>query len=264
MTAENTMEHGIGATLVVVPTYDERDNLGPVLRRLHATVPAAHVLVVDDASPDGTGQLADELAATDDRVRVLHRSTKAGLGTAYTAGFRWALEREYDVIVEMDADGSHAPEDLPRLLTALVTGGAEVALGSRYVPGGRVANWPRHRKWLSRGGNLYSRVALGVGIADITSGFRAYRRHVLAVLPLGEVASQGYCFQVDLAWRAARAGFRVVEVPITFTEREQGSSKMSGRIVREALWQVTRWGVRHRLGQLAGRRHPAHATRDAS
>jgi len=243
-------EGAVGATLVVVPTYDERDNLGPVLRRLHATMPAAHVLVVDDASPDGTGQLADELAAADGRIGVLHRSTKAGLGTAYTAGFRWALEREYDVIVEMDADGSHAPEELPRLLTALVTEGADVVLGSRYVPDGRVLNWPRHRKWLSRGGNLYSRVALGVEISDVTSGFRAYRRHVLAALPLGEVASQGYCFQVDLAWRTVRAGFRVVEVPITFTEREQGSSKMSGCIVREALWQVTRWGVRHRLGRL--------------
>ncbi|MDQ3886787.1 MAG: polyprenol monophosphomannose synthase [Actinomycetota bacterium] len=250
-------EHGIGSTLVVVPTYDERDNLGPVLRRLHTAVPEAHVLVVDDASPDGTGQLADELAAADDRMWVLHRSAKAGLGTAYTAGFRWALERGYDVIVEMDADGSHAPEDLSRLLAALVTEGADVAVGSRYIPGGRVVNWPRHRKWLSRGGNLYSRAALGVKIADVTSGFRAYRRHVLTVLPLGEVASQGYCFQVDLAWRTVRAGFRVLEVPITFIEREQGSSKMSSRIVREALWQVTRWGVQYRLGRLAHRRVPA-------
>jgi apolipoprotein N-acyltransferase len=249
----NVTGHGMGSTLVVVPTYNERDNLGPVLRRLHAAVPAAHVLVVDDASPDGTGQLADELAATDDRICVLHRSTKGGLGTAYTAGFRWALERGYDVIVEMDADGSHAPEELPRLLTTLVRDGADVTMGSRYVAGGRVVNWPRHRKWLSRAGNLYSQIALGVTVADMTSGFRAYRRHVLAVLPLGEVASQGYCFQVDIAWRAVRAGFRVVEVPITFTERERGSSKMSGRIVREALWRVTRWGLRHRLRQLAGR-----------
>ncbi len=249
-------EHGIGATLVVVPTYDERDNLAPVLRRLHDTVPTAHVLVVDDASPDGTGQLADELAATDERICVLHRSTKGGLGTAYTAGFHWALDRGYDVIVEMDADGSHAPEELPRLLATLVRKGADVTMGSRYVAGGRVVNWPRHRRWLSRGGNLYSQVALGVAISDMTSGFRAYRRHVLAVLPLGEVASQGYCFQVDIAWRAVRAGFLVVEVPITFTEREQGSSKMSGRIVREALWRVTRWGLRHRLSQLAGRLRP--------
>lgn len=239
-------------TLVVLPTYDERDNLGAVLLRLHDAVPGAHALVVDDASPDGTGELADELAAADDRLSVLHRAGKDGLGAAYRAGFRWALERHYDVIVEMDADGSHDPADLPRLLDALRE--ADLVLGSRYVSGGQVTNWPRHREWLSRGGNLYSRLVLGVGIQDVTSGFRAYRRHVLAALSLDDVASQGYCFQVDLAWRTVRAGYRVVEVPITFTEREQGSSKMSGDIVREALWLVTRWGIRYRLGQLAGYR----------
>lgn len=241
-------------TVVVIPTYDERATLATLLDRLHAAVPDAHALVVDDNSPDGTGVLADELAAADDRVHVLHRSVKAGLGAAYVAGFRWALARGYEVMVEMDGDGSHAPEDLPRLLNALAADarGADLVLGSRYVPGGRVVNWPRHRQWLSRGGNLYSRLALGVHLHDITGGFRAYRRRVLEGLDLDTVASQGYCFQVDLAWRTVRAGFTVVEVPITFTEREQGQSKMTGGIVREALWRVTIWGAQHRLAQLRG------------
>jgi dolichol-phosphate mannosyltransferase len=241
---------------VVIPTYNERACLQQILERLRAAVPSAHALVVDDSSPDGTGELADELAAADDRVYVLHRPLKTGLGAAYVAGFQWALERGYEVVVEMDADGSHAPEDLPRLLDALSDdppgAGADLVLGSRYVPGGRVVNWPRHREWLSRGGNLYSRMALGVHINDITGGFRAYRRQVLESLDLGTVASAGYCFQVDLAWRTVRAGFTVVEVPITFTEREQGQSKMTGGIVREALWRVTVWGLMHRLRQLRG------------
>jgi dolichol-phosphate mannosyltransferase len=249
----------LGAVLVVIPTYNERENLGPIVARLHASVPDAHVLIVDDNSPDGTGVLADELAGGDKRVHVLHRSAKNGLGAAYTAGFEWALAREYGVIVEMDADGSHPPEALPRLLDALrgadgasgvVGQGADLVLGSRYVPGGRVVNWPRHREWLSRGGNLYSRLALGVRITDITGGYRAYRRRVLEKLALDNVASQGYCFQVDLAWRTTLAGFRVVEVPITFTERAIGESKMSGSIVREALLRVTQWGLRHRWNQL--------------
>ncbi|MGQ0773849.1 MAG: polyprenol monophosphomannose synthase [Pseudonocardiales bacterium] len=245
------------STVVVIPTYNERATLPAVLDRLHAAVPGAHALVVDDASPDGTGVLADELSAADDRVHVLHRSAKAGLGAAYVAGFRWALERGYEVVVEMDGDGSHAPEDLPHLLNALADGpdgaAADLVLGSRYVPGGRVVNWPWHRQWLSRGGNVYSRLVLGVHLHDITGGYRAYRRRVLECLDLDTVASQGYCFQVDLAWRTVRAGFTVVEVPITFTEREQGQSKMTGGIVREALWRVTVWGVQHRLAQLRGR-----------
>ncbi|MGH8939671.1 MAG: polyprenol monophosphomannose synthase [Actinomycetes bacterium] len=244
-------EEPLGAVLVVIPTYNERENIGPIVRRVHDAVPDAHVLVVDDNSPDGTGALADELAAGDDRVHVLHRTAKNGLGAAYVAGFGWALARDYGVIVEMDADGSHAPEELPRLLDTLRT--SDLVLGSRYVAGGRVVNWPRHRELLSRGGNLYSRLALGVPIRDITGGYRAYRRRVLEKLVLDDVASQGYCFQVDLAWRTAQAGFRVVEVPITFTEREVGQSKMSGSIVREALWRVTQWGARHRLNQLLGR-----------
>jgi dolichol-phosphate mannosyltransferase len=253
---------------VVIPTYDERDTLPIILRRLRDAVPGAHALVVDDASPDGTGEVADELAAADPHVHVLHRSGKAGLGVAYVAGFRWALEQGYDVIVEMDADGSHAPEDLPRLLDALADdtpgSGADLVLGSRYVPGGRVVNWPWHRAWLSRGGNIYSRLALGVHINDVTGGFRAYRRHVLQALDIDTVASQGYCFQVDLAWRAVRAGFTVAEVPITFTERELGRSKMTSSIVREALWRVTVWGVRHRMAQLRGRSDTATRTGETS
>lgn len=236
--------------LVIIPTYDERENLPLILERLFAAVPTAHVLVADDGSPDGTGEVADEWAARDERVTVLHRTEKAGLGAAYIAGFGWGLDHGYDVLVEMDADGSHPPEQLPRLLDALQH--ADLVLGSRYVPGGKVVNWPKHREWLSRGGNLYSRLALGVRINDITGGYRAYRATVLKALALDEVASTGYCFQVDLAWRTVRAGFRVAEVPITFTERQIGTSKMSGNIVREALLKVTVWGAAHRWQQVTG------------
>jgi dolichol-phosphate mannosyltransferase len=235
------MAEPTGPVLVVIPTYDERDNLGPVLSRLHAAVPAADVLVVDDASPDGTGELADEMADADPRIRVLHRSGKEGLGAAYVAGFAEALKGEHQIVVEMDADGSHAPEDLPALLAALED--ADLVLGSRYMPGGEVLNWPAHREWLSRGGNLYSRLALGVSLRDITGGYRVFRRQVLEELDIASVSSQGYCFQVDMAWRAVRAGFRVREVPITFAERERGTSKMSSAIVAEAFWRVTQWGV---------------------
>ncbi|PSL57657.1 dolichol-phosphate mannosyltransferase [Saccharothrix carnea] len=238
----------LGPVLVVIPTYNERDNIGKIVKRLHAALPRAHALVVDDGSPDGTGQLADDMAAADDRVHVLHRTEKAGLGAAYVAGFRWALERDYAVVVEMDADGSHAPEDLPRLLDALRD--ADLVLGSRYVPGGSTVNWPKYRELISRGGNVYSQIALGAKVKDITGGFRAFRAEVLERLKLGTVASQGYCFQIDLAWRTIELGYRVVEVPITFTEREIGESKMSGNIVREALWRVTKWGVRRRATQL--------------
>ncbi|GHE82210.1 dolichol-phosphate mannosyltransferase [Amycolatopsis deserti] len=238
----------IDPVLVVIPTYNERDNLPLVLDRLHRALPAVHALVVDDGSPDGTGELADKIAAGDDRVHVLHRTEKAGLGAAYVAGFRWGLERDYRTIVEMDADGSHAPEDLPRMLEALDD--TDLVLGSRYVPGGSLVNWPKHRELLSRAANLYSRLALGVRIKDVTAGFRAYRREVLEKLPLEEIASRGYCFQIDLAWRTVRTGFDVVEVPITFTEREIGQSKMSGAIIREALLRVGLWGARHRAEQV--------------
>ncbi|WP_033439944.1 polyprenol monophosphomannose synthase [Saccharothrix sp. NRRL B-16314] len=238
----------LGPVLVVIPTYNERDNIGKIVRRLHTALPDVHALVVDDGSPDGTGDLADEMAAADDRVHVMHRTEKAGLGAAYVAGFRWALDRGYAVVVEMDADGSHAPEDLPRLLDALRD--ADLVLGSRYVPGGSTVNWPKYRELISRGGNVYSQIALGAKVKDITGGFRAFRAEVLQRLKLDTVASQGYCFQIDLAWRTIELGHRVVEVPITFTEREVGESKMSGNIVREALWRVTKWGVRRRATQL--------------
>jgi len=247
--------NGLDRVLVIVPTYNEADNVVQIARRLHDAVPSAHLLVVDDSSPDGTGRLADDLAARNDWAHVLHRDEKAGLGAAYVSGFGWAADRGYDVVVEMDADGSHAPEQLPRLLAAL--GCADVVLGSRWVPGGEVVNWPRHRELLSRGGNAYTRLVLGLPLRDATGGYRAYRREVLDALPLGEVSSQGYCFQVDLAWQAWRAGNRVVEVPITFVERERGESKMSRDIVVEALWRVTLWGLtsrrsRHRLHQRQG------------
>lgn len=238
----------LGQVLVIIPTYNERDNIEPILARVAASVPDAHALIVDDASPDGTGKIADELAAADPRIHVMHRTTKTGLGGAYIAGFAWGLEHGYDVVVEMDADGSHAPEQLPRLLDALRR--ADVVLGSRWVPGGTVVNWPKSRELISRGGNLYTRVALGINLRDATGGYRAYRRSVLEAIDYRAVVSEGYCFQVDLAWRAARQGFRVVEVPITFANRERGESKMSGAIVREALWRVTQWGVRHRADQL--------------
>jgi dolichol-phosphate mannosyltransferase len=230
-----------GRILVVIPTYQERDNLGPVVARLHAAVPEADVLVVDDASPDGTGELADEMAAADPRIKVLHREGKQGLGAAYLAGFAEALRGDYQIVVEMDADGSHPPEDLPALLEALDD--ADVVLGSRYVPGGVVRNWPARRQAISRAGNLYSRIALGVPIKDITAGFRVFRRQVLEELDLDQISSQGYCFQIDMAWRAVLGGFRVREVPITFTERERGSSKMDTSIVVEAFWRVACWGA---------------------
>ncbi|GAB3308623.1 polyprenol monophosphomannose synthase [Geodermatophilus aquaeductus] len=241
--------------LVVIPTYDEVDNLEPVLGRLHAAVPGAHALVVDDGSPDGTGELAEELAARDARVHVLRRTEKAGLGPAYVAGFRWGRERGYDVLVEMDADGSHHPEQLPALLAALDD--ADLALGSRYVPGGSVEDWPRRRLLLSRLGNVYTRRVLRLPLADATGGFRAVRGELVDRLPFDRVASQGYCFQVDWAWRAWREGARVVEVPITFSERKSGRSKMTSSIVVEALARVTGWGLQDRLAdRLPGRVPP--------
>jgi dolichol-phosphate mannosyltransferase len=234
--------------LVIIPTYDERENIEQIVKRVGTAVPAAHVLVVDDASPDGTGKVADALAEDDPRIHVLHRSAKRGLGAAYIAGFGWGLDNGYDVLVEMDADGSHAPEQLHRLLGALDS--ADLVLGSRYVPGGSVVNWPRRREVLSRGGNLYVRMALGLKLHDATGGYRAFRRQVLERIDYAGVASQGYCFQVDLARRALDAGFAVAEVPITFAERERGESKMSRQIVREAFVRVGQWGIAKRREQL--------------
>ncbi|MEV0785863.1 polyprenol monophosphomannose synthase [Streptomyces sp. NPDC050423] len=244
----------LGRTLVIIPTYNEAENIKPIVSRVRAAVPEADILVADDNSPDGTGKLADELAAGDDRVHVLHRQGKEGLGAAYLAGFRWGMEHDYGVLVEMDADGSHQPEELPRLLTALK--GADLVLGSRWVPGGRVVNWPKSREMISRGGSTYSRLMLGLRTRDVTGGYRAFRTETLKGIGLDEVASQGYCFQVDLARRAIEAGYHVVEVPITFVDREIGDSKMSRDILVEALWRVTAWGVTTRTNRVLGRRTP--------
>lgn len=238
----------IGRIVVLIPTYNERENLPLIVSRMRAAVPEADVLVLDDSSPDGTGVVADELAAADEQVRVLHRPSKAGLGAAYLAGFALALDKDYDVLVEMDADGSHQPEQLRTLLDALAD--SDIVLGSRWVPGGSVVNWPIHRKALSLGGNVYTRVLLGMPIGDATGGFRAYRASALRAMDLQDVASQGYCFQVDLVWRALRRGLSVVEVPITFVERAIGESKMSEGIVRESLRNITVWGARYRLEQV--------------
>jgi dolichol-phosphate mannosyltransferase len=239
---------GVGRVLVVIPTYNESDNIRGITGRVRAAVPQVDILIADDNSPDGTGRIADELSAADERVHVLHRPGKQGLGAAYIAGFALARERGYDAVVEMDADGSHSPEELPRLLDALRD--ADLVIGSRYVRGGTLVNWPVRRLVLSRGANLYTRIALGMPIKDATAGYRAYRMPVLEKIELDSVSSQGYCFQVDLGWRAYRHGFRVAEVPITFVERERGASKMSSAVVREALWRVTVWGTQARLNTL--------------
>lgn len=239
--------------LVVVPTYDERENLPGIVERVLGTVPAVRLLVVDDGSPDGTGELADGLAARDDRIAVLHHRPKRGLGAAYVDAFAhvMATHTADDVgwVVQMDADGSHAPEDLPAMFAAARTDGADLVLGSRYVPGGRVVNWPWYRNALSRSANVYSRRALRLPVRDVTGGFRLFRREVLEAVTASPVSSQGYCFQVDLAFRVQRAGFTVREVPIVFTERCAGASKMSGAVVREALWRITAWAVRDRLAR---------------
>lgn len=224
------------AALIVAPTYDERDNLPRLVAAIHAAVPGAHVLVVDDASPDGTGALADELAGVDDRVHVLHRAGKLGLGTAYLDGFRWGLERGYPLLCQMDADGSHQPRHLPAMLAAAEH--ADVVLGSRYVPGGGTRDWPRRRRWTSRGGNWYARTVLGLPYRDLTGGYKCFRREVLAALDLGAVRSVGYAFQIELTWLAARAGYRICEVPIVFPDRAAGRSKMSLGIAAEAMRNV--------------------------
>jgi dolichol-phosphate mannosyltransferase len=236
-----------GRAAIIIPTYNEAENLEEIVARVRAAVPAADILIADDNSPDGTGDIADKLALTDDHVHVLHRAGKQGLGAAYLAGFRWALERGYGAMVEMDADGSHDPAQLPALLAALED--ADLVVGSRWVHGGTVRNWPKSRELLSRGGNTYARMMLGIPVHDATGGFRAYRASTLRDINLDTVTSQGYCFQIDLTLRTLRAGKKVVEVPITFTERTRGASKMSRAIVAEALWRVTVWGAQARLGR---------------
>jgi dolichol-phosphate mannosyltransferase len=242
---------GIGRVLVIIPTFNEAENLRPITERVRRSVPSVDILVADDNSPDGTGRIADELTASDNHIFVLHRPGKQGLGAAYVAGFGWAKDKGYDVVVEMDADGSHAPEELTKLLDTLR--GVDVVLGTRYVPGGSVHNWPLHRLALSRGGNLYIRMALGMPFKDATGGYRAYKMAVLDAIDVGTVASQGYSFQVELAWRAYRHGFRIAEVPITFVERERGASKMSGNIFKEQLLRVTGWGLRARRDAVLAR-----------
>jgi dolichol-phosphate mannosyltransferase len=234
--------------VVVVPTYEEADNLEWVVGRLRASAPDVDVLVVDDASPDGTGDIADKLAAADPRVSVVHRGGKEGLGAAYLHGFSVALERGYDVVGEMDADGSHQPEQLPALLAALED--ADLVLGSRWVPGGSVVNWATGRRLLSRGGNLYARLLLGIPVRDVTGGFRLFRRAALEAIDLATVRSVGYCFQTDLALRVVRAGLRVREVPIEFVERVRGQSKMTPAVAKESLWRITLWGLEERGRQL--------------
>ena len=214
----------------------------------HTVLPRADVLVVDDGSPDGTGEVADRLALEDPQVRVLHRPVKAGLGAAYLHGFEVALRDGYQVIGEMDSDGSHLPEQLPRLLAALRD--ADLVIGSRWVPGGRVVNWSVFRQALSRGGNGYTRLLLGLPVRDSTSGFRVFRRSALKAIPLESVASVGYCFQVDLVWRAVQAGLRVSEVPIDFVERVTGTSKMTTGVAAESLRRITGWGLQHQWGRL--------------
>jgi dolichol-phosphate mannosyltransferase len=234
--------------LVVIPTYNERENLPLIVAGVRAIAKNVDILIADDNSPDGTGEVADQLAATDSAVKVLHRAKKSGLGAAYLEAFAWAKDQGYEVVVEMDADGSHRPIDLVKILAELENN--DVVLGSRWVNGGSVVNWPKSRELLSRVGNLYTRIWLGIPLRDATGGFRAYRMSAIEKLDISGVESQGYCFQVDMAWRAVRAGLRVAEIPITFVEREIGESKMDQSIVKEALWRVTQWGITKRTSDL--------------
>ncbi len=238
----------LGRVVMVVPTYNEAENLAWIVGRVRASQPELDVLVVDDGSPDGTGRIADELAAADPHVKVVHRTQKAGLGAAYRAGFRVALDAGYDVIGEMDADGSHQPEQLERLLDAIRT--ADLVIGSRWVPGGSIVNWPKSREALSRGGNLYVRLLLGIHVRDATAGFRLFRRATLEKIDIDSVHSTGYVFQTDMAYRTLQAGLKVVEVPIEFIERERGDSKMSRDVATESLKSITTWGLRERARQV--------------
>jgi dolichol-phosphate mannosyltransferase len=259
------------SVLIIIPTYDEAQNIEDIVFRSLLHVPNGHVLVVDDGSPDGTGVLADRMAGDDLRVHAIHRKGKLGLGSAYIAGFEWGLARGYEILVQMDADGSHPPETLPELIAALANGNSSVprvdlVIGSRWIDGGSVMNWPRSRQLLSRGGNLYARMALGIKVRDATAGYRAYRADLLRGIDLSTINSYGYCFQVDLTLRTLAAPSSIVEVPIVFRERERGESKMSRSIVLEAMVKVTIWGGGRRAAQLSGllrRRRGSAGTREA-
>ena len=240
----------LGKILVIIPTYNEIESLPVIISAVRKNAPAVNILIADDNSPDGTGKLADELALADPQIQVLHRTAKNGLGAAYLAGFAWAKDNNFDVVVEMDADGSHRAVDLPVLLNALVD--SDAVFGSRWVTGGEVVNWPLHRKILSQGGNLYTRLMLGIPLRDATGGFRAYRISALDIMDVQSVQSEGYCFQVDLAWRAVQNHLRITEVPITFVDRELGTSKMDSKIVKEALTRVSIWGIEKRKNQIKG------------
>ncbi len=245
--------------VVLIPTYNERENLPLIVKRVRAAVPAADILVLEDNSPDGTGAVADQLAAADPAVHVLHRPGKQGLGAAYKAGFAWAIEHGYDAAVEMDADGSHQPEQLPSMLEAAEH--ADLVIGARWVPGGSVVNWPLSRKVISVGGNLYVKLMLGLHVNDATAGYRVYRTSALQTMDLDAVSSAGYGFQVDMTAELLRKGLVAVEVPIEFVERVIGESKMSGNIVKEAFVNVGRQGLALRAGQL--RTLPGKARRAA-
>lgn len=237
--------------LAIIPTFNERASLPMTLTALRDCFPELDVLVVDDNSPDGTGEWVEEAATRDVHLHTLHRQGKGGLGKAYLAGFNWAIARgSYSHLVEMDADGSHLASDLGTLFAAARIRRADAVIGSRWVPGGGTRNWPWYRQLISRAGTGYAKAMLGLNVNDATAGFRVYRLEALKRLPFDEIESQGYCFQVDLTWRFVQAGLNVVEVPITFVERASGESKMSADIVREALWRITTWGIRHRLAQL--------------
>lgn len=235
----------MNGALVVIPTYNEKENVRDVSKAVLAALPEAHILFVDDNSPDGTGQIVDEMGSKDPRVHCLHREGKQGLGRAYVAGFKWALERSYEFIFEMDADFSHNPNDLPRILSAAQN--ADLALGSRYVGGIRIINWPLSRLILSKGAAVYVHIITGMPFTDPTGGFKCYRRAVLESVDLDRIRSNGYSFQIEMTNEAWMRGFHVVEVPITFEERRSGQSKMSSTIVREALWMVWKLLFRNRL-----------------